>query len=173
MESVTEGEIIKVLKNNPDLNILDISKKLSLERHTVSKYLEVLKSKGVVSFSNKGKSKLWRLTNNSLSQLLGMNDFISSQVLDLFRSLNYDVSIQSKNYDVVWHSGSDKRGKCYKILKGKKEHCENCGAQRVFETGLPQQSRVDKGSRKKNFVFQPIKNEEGEVVAVIELSGDI
>ena len=126
-------KILSILKENKELNILAISSSLDMDRHTVAKYLEVLRTKGLVTFSTKGKSKLWRLSDNSFTELLGVNDFISNQVLELFSNLDYEVSVQSKNYDVVWNNKNKEGGKCYRVLKGKETKCKHCAVK-----GTPQ-----------------------------------
>ena len=161
-----ENKIINVLKKNKDLNILQISSQLELDRHTTSKYLEILKTKGIVDFKAKGKSKQWNLTNNPFTELLGKNEYITTQVLNLLSELNFEISIQSKNYEVIWNNKTQKKGKCYKVLRNKNTKCETCPSEEVFKTGKTQKTIINK----KELITQPIKNEAGEVIAIIELT---
>jgi hypothetical protein len=169
----TEEKIILLLKQNKEMNILEISLSLKMDRHTVAKYLEVLRTKGLISYSSKGKSKFWKLSDNPLTELLGVNDFISNQVLGIFNNLDYAVSIQSKNFDIIWHNTKvDKKqesGKCYEVLKGKAVRCSNCPSEKVFETGTSHQSSSRVNGKDTTVISQPIKNEAGEVIAVVEL----
>ena len=165
-----EEKILKSLKRKKEQNILDLATALALDRHTVAKYLEVLKSKGLVKYSTKGKSKIWSLSENEFSNLLGINDFISSQVLGVLNKLNFDVSIQSKNYDVIWHNSKDVKGKCYEIKQGKKVPCKNCASSKVFETGATQTKLIKREGKDFLVLSEPIKNEQGDVIAVLEVS---
>ncbi len=56
-----EKEILSLLKNSPDgMQIDEIAKKLNLVRHTVSKYLQILKAKKLVMHRTVGRTKLWK-----------------------------------------------------------------------------------------------------------------
>lgn len=169
-EILAQDKILELLKNRGELNILDLSSALKMNRHTIAKYLEVLKSKGLIDFSTKGKSKLWRLTDNNIAHLLGANEFISNQMLSILTDLDYDVSIQSKDYDMIWHSIKNEKGKCYEVLKGKKVPCTNCPSKKVFKTGLPQKVATNQKGVKKIKLYNPIKNESGDVIAVVEIT---
>jgi DNA-binding transcriptional ArsR family regulator len=165
-----EEKILKSLKRKKEQNILDLAENLAIDRHTVAKYLEVLKSKGLVKFSAKGKSKIWSLNDNELSALLGSNDFVSSQVLGILNKLDFDVSIQSKNYDIIWHNSSSEKGKCYEVKKGKKVPCKNCPSDKVFQSGASQKTLMKRLGCSVLVLSEPIKNEKGEVIAVLELT---
>ena len=169
-ETIIQDKIISLLKKRGELNILQLSSHLNMDRHTIAKYLEILKTKGVVTFLSKGKSKVWRISDSTLSNLLGVNGFISEQVLSVLKDLDCDVSIQSKNYDVIWHSAEEKKGKCYEVLKGKPVPCKNCPSREVFKTGISKKSLFTRSGVKKVKLFNPIKNEAGEVIAVIEIT---
>lgn len=169
-EKRIEEKILSQLKKKQEQNILEISSTLKLDRHTTAKYLEILRTKGIVDFKTKGKSKLWSLTNNPFTELLGKTDFVSNQVLNILSALDYEVSIQSKNYDIIWHNRSKETGKCYQVLEGKKTRCKNCPSQKVFETGQPQKTKIKKDNQEKTRISQPIKNENGDVIAVVELT---
>ena len=159
-----ENKIINILKQKDNQNILEISKKLKLDRHTTSKYLEILKTKGLLKYETKGKSKIWQLTKNPFTNFLE-NDFLTKQVLEILNDLNYEISIQSKNHDVVWHNRSNIKGKCYQVIEGKDMRCKNCLAEKVFEKGETQKT-IKKSQEK---IFKPIKNQKGDVIAVMEL----
>jgi GNAT superfamily N-acetyltransferase len=56
-----EKEILSLLKDSPDgMQVEEIAKKLNLVRHTVSKYLQILKAKKLVMHRNVGRTKLWK-----------------------------------------------------------------------------------------------------------------
>jgi hypothetical protein len=168
-----DEQILFALKNK-ELNILQIAELIKKDRHTTAKYLEVLKSKGLINFQTKGKSKLWSLSKNPLLELLDVNDFISSQVLSVLNNLDYAVTIQSKDYEVVWHNDklqkkdeSKKENKCYELIKGKHVPCKNCLSDKTFQTGNVQKLIKN---QELNVIMHPIKNEQGDVLAIIKLS---
>jgi len=56
-----EKEIQSLLKDSPDgMQVDEIAKKLNLVRHTVSKYLQILKAKKLVMYRTVGRTKLWK-----------------------------------------------------------------------------------------------------------------
>ncbi|MFP4567518.1 MAG: hypothetical protein ACLFN8_01100 [Candidatus Woesearchaeota archaeon] len=173
LEINLEDKILKALKRKGEQNILDLASNIKSDRHTVAKYLEILKSKGLVDFVSRGKSKIWCLTQNKLSQLIGASDFISSQVLRTLNKLDFDVSIQSKNYDIIWHNSKVESGKCYEVKRGKKVPCRNCPSTKVFELGVSQRSLIKKQGQEFLVLSEPIKNERGIVVAVLEITKNV
>ncbi len=59
--SKVEKEILSLLKDFPDgIQVDKIAKKLNLVRHTVSKYLQILKAKKLVMHRTVGRTKLWK-----------------------------------------------------------------------------------------------------------------
>ncbi|TET70646.1 MAG: GNAT family N-acetyltransferase [Candidatus Aminicenantes bacterium] len=59
--SKVEKEILSLLKDSPDgMQVDEIAKKLNLVRHTVSKYLQILKAKKLVMHRTVGRTKLWK-----------------------------------------------------------------------------------------------------------------
>jgi len=56
-----EKEVLSLLKNSPDgMQVDEIAKELNLVRHTVSKYLQILKAKKLVMHRTVGRTKLWK-----------------------------------------------------------------------------------------------------------------
>jgi GNAT superfamily N-acetyltransferase len=56
-----EKEILSLLKDTPEgMQVDEIAKKLNLVRHTVSKYLQILKAKNLVMHRTVGRTKLWK-----------------------------------------------------------------------------------------------------------------
>ena len=59
--SKVEKEILSLLKDSPDgIQVDEVAKKLNLVRHTVSKYLQILKAKKLVMHRTVGRTKLWK-----------------------------------------------------------------------------------------------------------------
>jgi predicted ArsR family transcriptional regulator len=56
-----EKEILSLLKDSPDgMQVDEIAKKLDFVRHTVSKYLQILMAKNLVTYRTVGRTKLWK-----------------------------------------------------------------------------------------------------------------
>jgi histidine kinase len=67
---------------------------------------------------------------------------------------------------------------CYHAYKGRDEKCSNCPVERTFEDGQPHQGEetgFNRDGSKVHWIFRtsPIKNTEGQIVAVLEMSLDI
>ena len=61
MEKNLSFQILKVLKASPSgLQMEEMAEKLGLTRHTVAKYLEVLRAEGKIHYHKVGRSKLWK-----------------------------------------------------------------------------------------------------------------
>ncbi len=76
MEKNLQNQILKVLKTSPSgLQMEEIADKLGLTRHTVAKYLEVLRAEGKIHYHKVGRSKLWKdiITTTNI-RLLNMDD---------------------------------------------------------------------------------------------------
>jgi GNAT superfamily N-acetyltransferase len=59
--SEVEKEILSLLKDSPDgIQVDEIANKLNLVRHTISKYLQILKAKKLVMHRTVGRTKLWK-----------------------------------------------------------------------------------------------------------------
>ena len=67
---------------------------------------------------------------------------------------------------------------CYHAFKGRDEKCENCSVEKTFESGeahFAAESGIDKYGSNKYWIVRtsPIKNDQGEVVAAMEMCLDI
>lgn len=59
--SPIEKDILSLFKDFPDgMQVDEIAGKLDLVRHTVSKYLQILKAKNLVTYRTAGRTKLWK-----------------------------------------------------------------------------------------------------------------
>ncbi len=76
MEKNLRDQILKVLKASPSgLQMEGLADKLGLTRHTVAKYLEVLRAKGKIHYHKVGRSKLWKdIFTTTNIRLLNMDD---------------------------------------------------------------------------------------------------
>jgi GNAT superfamily N-acetyltransferase/biotin operon repressor len=76
MEENSQTQILKILQDSSTgLQIEEIGDKLGLTRHTVAKYLEILRAEGKVHYNKVGRTKLWKVLSASVvTRLLGMDD---------------------------------------------------------------------------------------------------
>jgi ribosomal protein S18 acetylase RimI-like enzyme len=76
MEESIQASILKTLKSaRSGLQMEELSERLNLTRHTVAKYLEVLRAEGKIHYNKIGRTKLWTDVSASISiRFLGMDD---------------------------------------------------------------------------------------------------
>ena len=76
MEKNLQDQILKVLKASPSgLQMEELAEKLGLTRHTVAKYLEILRAEGKIHYHKIGRSKLWKdISTTTNIRLLSMDD---------------------------------------------------------------------------------------------------
>jgi ribosomal protein S18 acetylase RimI-like enzyme len=76
MEESTQSHILKVVQTaKSGLQIEDLAEKLSLSRHTVAKYLEVLRAEGKIHYNKIGRTKLWKDVSAAIAtRFLGIDD---------------------------------------------------------------------------------------------------
>lgn len=76
MTETIQTQILNILQNSKaGLQMEEVGDKLGLTRHTVAKYLEVLRAEGKVHYNKIGRTKLWTLVSaNITTRFLGMGD---------------------------------------------------------------------------------------------------
>lgn len=76
MEKNIQVQILKFLEDSPSgLQMEEIAEKLGLTRHTVAKYLEILRAEGKIHYRKIGRSKLWKEISSTINiRMLGMDD---------------------------------------------------------------------------------------------------
>ncbi|TET69137.1 MAG: GNAT family N-acetyltransferase [Candidatus Aminicenantes bacterium] len=76
MEKNIQVHILKFLEDSPSgLQMEEIAEKLGLTRHTVAKYLEILRAEGKIHYRKIGRSKLWKEISSTINiRMLGMDD---------------------------------------------------------------------------------------------------
>jgi len=61
MDNDIQSKILKILKSSSSgLQVEELADKLGLTRHTVAKYLEILRAEGKIHYVKIGRSKLWK-----------------------------------------------------------------------------------------------------------------
>ena len=162
-----EEQIISELKKQ-NLTISQLAIRVSAERHTVAKYLEKLESSGLVKYSPKGKSKIYSLTNPLLELFQGQGE-LNSQIKEILSLVDNHISVQTKDFKVVWNNKVESKGHCYELYANRSDICPNCPADKVFETNT---KHVQIISGMGEVEIHPIVNN-GETIAVVEIARKI
>jgi ribosomal protein S18 acetylase RimI-like enzyme len=76
MEENIQTNILKMLQSaKSGLQMEEISERLNLTRHTVAKYLEVLRAEGRIHYNKIGRTKLWTDVSAAITtRFLGLDD---------------------------------------------------------------------------------------------------
>jgi len=76
MEEGIQSQMLKILQSSKSgVQMEDLAEKLNLTRHTVAKYLEVLRAEGKIHYSKIGRTKLWTDVSAAVMiRFLGMDD---------------------------------------------------------------------------------------------------
>jgi predicted hydrocarbon binding protein/DNA-binding transcriptional regulator YhcF (GntR family) len=74
-----KSEIIDLLKHsNHGTSTIEIAKKIGVNRLTVSKYLSILKEKGIINYKRIGMAKSWYIKNTDFTHIVNHNeDFLN------------------------------------------------------------------------------------------------
>jgi ribosomal protein S18 acetylase RimI-like enzyme len=76
MTETVQTQILNILQNSKSgLQMEEVGEKLGLTRHTVAKYLEVLRAEGKIHYNKIGRTKLWTMVSAAITiRFLGMDD---------------------------------------------------------------------------------------------------
>ncbi len=103
----------------------------------------------------------------------------------LFEQVPCLITVQDKNFKLLRYndefarSFDPARGDfCYHAYKGRHEKCVNCPVEKTFEDGCThygEESGLNKDGSEAHWIFRttPIKNDQGEIIAAMEMSLDI
>ncbi|MGV8169375.1 MAG: FaeA/PapI family transcriptional regulator [Candidatus Nanoarchaeia archaeon] len=165
-----EKKILSVLKEKP-LQTSQVAEKLGLERHTTVKYLESLESRGILKHEVKRRAKLWRLEDNPVIDVLKNNAHLGRQLAEIFDDLDEHISIKDKHLETIWKNQHAKANqvKCHEFHFNKKQRCENCPVEKTFKSGKPEVLEIRFSDTTKKIITKPIKNENNETIAVVEI----
>lgn len=122
MDKGIHSRLLKILQSSPSgLKIEELSEKLSLTRHTVAKYLEVLRAEGKIRFRKVGRTKLW-------TDIAATTHIRILEIKDLEKILAIEEKIER-----VQHEGEPERMENFKeAALYHLEHCDplmNLGAE--------------------------------------------
>ncbi len=166
-----QNKIIDLLRNKEvDLTISQIASETRMDRHTASKHLESLKSKGLVENRVIGKSKLWKLSKSPLIEALKEDSPVSKELKKMLGLLDDKISIQDKNHEVIWHNQESNTAKCHELHLGRKQKCKECPAEQVLEEGKPTNITITGKKESKEITMHPIKDPNGKTIAFIEIT---
>ncbi len=104
---------------------------------------------------------------------------------NLFELVPCIITVQDRNYELLKYNRefaekfNPKPGDyCYYAYKGRKEKCEICPVEKTFEDGLShfsEETGFNKDGEPTHWIVNtsPIRNDEGEIVAAMEMSIDV
>jgi GNAT superfamily N-acetyltransferase len=113
MEENTQTQILKLLGNSgTGIQMEEIGEQLGLTRHTVAKYLEVLRAEGRIRYTKIGRTKLWKdVSATVITKLLGMDDL--EDILRIADKIERD-----DNFDKAERMASLKETAVYQLQYG-------------------------------------------------------
>jgi ribosomal protein S18 acetylase RimI-like enzyme len=126
MEESIQASILKILQSaKSGLQMEELSEKLNLTRHTVAKYLEVLRAEGKIHYNKIGRTKLWRDVSADITvRFLGRDDLedilrieekiireLNSDNLERLESLKDTTLYHLQNGDPLLNLGAEIDGK--------------------------------------------------------------
>ena len=103
----------------------------------------------------------------------------------LFEQVPCLITVQDKNFKLLRYNAEfarsfdPERGDfCYHAYKGRHEKCVNCPVEKTFQDGCShygEESGLNKDGSEAHWIFRtsPIKNDQGEIIAAMEMSLDI
>lgn len=105
-----EKSIMSLLKDSEGgMQVEEIATRLNLSRHTVSKYLQVLKAKELLSYRAAGRTKIWRefgaavkikpLTLDNINDIVRIEERIEKK-LDITNKERMEYLIETARYNI-------------------------------------------------------------------------
>lgn len=166
MENVAK-KIIKLLSKQ-DMNITQIANSLNLERHTIAKVMQGLKSSKDVVQKEKGRAKVYSLAQNSFLENILSNTNSSKQLNQILNEINQRFSIQDLEYNIIWNNMSQEYNgkKCYKTYANRDTPCPKCPAQKTITNNKINEANTNMGKIK----TMPLANANGKINAIMEIT---
>ncbi len=96
MKEPLGSQILKVLKASPaGLQMEEVAEKLGLTRHTIAKYLEILRAERKVHYHKIGRTKIWKEVSKGITiRMLGMDDL--DDILSIEKRIEKAQNSESK-----------------------------------------------------------------------------
>lgn len=158
----------EIKKAKLGISTIELANKLRIERHTLMKYLEIIKTEGLIDYKKVGMAKLWHETETPILNLLKQDNKLSKNLKQLLAGTGKHISIIGKDMKVIWDNKNSSETKCFISYGNKKGTCNKCPIVKSFKTGKQEINIVDLG-KKVEIVANPIKNNKGKTVAVMEI----
>jgi transcriptional regulator with PAS, ATPase and Fis domain len=179
IDKKTEDMVIEFITTAKEpVHSSDLARALNINRITITKYLSVLHSKGLVSFRKIGMAKVWSPIESPVLQTFKAND-PSNTTIQAFNSLGDGVCILDKEMHILWvNKEMEKRHGKLKTVKGKNcfdvfhdeiEICKNCPTKKTIETGKKCSASIKKSDHVLEISTSPIKDQRGRLTAIIEI----
>jgi ribosomal protein S18 acetylase RimI-like enzyme len=94
MDNDIQAKVLKILKSSPSgLQMEELAEKLGLTRHTVAKYLEILRAEGKIHYVKVGRSKLWKdISATTDIRMLEMTDL--DDILKIEGKIEREIAIE-------------------------------------------------------------------------------
>ena len=178
-----QQKILETIKAHKEITTKQLAQKLGTERHTIAKYCEILKSEGLIAQKTYGRTKIWSKIEAPAITLLQKDNKLAQSFQNLLSNLNEHIHIIDKDKNILY--SNKEQGKfskkqlseaksCHELIKGQTNQCYNCPAEKTFKTGAKHTGiNTHISPQGKQHVFEvqasPIKNEQGDTVAVMEV----
>jgi ribosomal protein S18 acetylase RimI-like enzyme len=133
MAESIQAQVLKILQSSKSgLQMEEVGEKLGLTRHTVAKYLEVLRAEGRIHYNKVGRTKLWKdlsaaitiklLDTSDLEEILNIADKIerldNSEKAKRMASLKETAVFQLEHGDPSLNLGAEVDGKLIGFILG-------------------------------------------------------
>jgi len=174
----TTDKILNFIKsNNMGCSSSEISKKLKINRVTITKYLSVLNSQGLIKYKDIGMAKSWYIEKSPILEIL-KNDS-RNNLKDMLNFMGKGVVILDKELKIVWINKlvqedvkdieKIKGDYCYKALRDNDHICENCDIANNMNKGKTYKVPNECIKNFKSMIASPIFNQDKDIVGVIEI----
>ncbi|MFH1591358.1 MAG: PAS domain-containing protein [archaeon] len=157
----------------------EIAEITKLDRRTVIKALDVMKTKGIVDHKQVGMAKLWVLTKTPLLSVLERDDESAALLKKVLDSLEEGISILDRELRVIYanetvrgmagRKGMTTGLTCHKLIMGNEHVCSFCPATESFKTGKVSKTYHKQGRELVQYISSPVRDEDGNVAGVIEI----
>lgn len=96
MEKALQDQILEALKASPSgIQMEELAEKTGLTRHTIAKYLEILRAGGKIHYHKVGRSKLWKdMPTTAIVRILKMEDL--EEILQIEKKIEKAHDLESK-----------------------------------------------------------------------------
>ncbi len=132
LKKATKEAILRIVTElgNQGVTFSDIGRRLGYERHTVSKYMGLMKKEGFVDCKQVGKAKLWYLRKNSIENVIGCDNsnlsFVEKTLCEILDKSPVGMFIIDRHFRIIFMNQmmslryGDLRGEMfYKSVQGK------------------------------------------------------